>query len=151
MSEASFHPPKHWAVEPREQILALEEKLAQMPQVECELDHIFSDGLYVRSMHIPAGTALTGKVHKRDHVNFLMKGTIRVLTDDGMKLLKAPQIIPSKKGIKRAGFALTDVTWTTVHATAATDVETAEAELVEEGRPHILELLKDGKKTGELK
>jgi hypothetical protein len=133
----------------REKILELEEQLAKLPQVECKLDHIFSDGLYVRSMHIPAGTALTGKVHKRDHVNFLLKGTIRVATDDGMTTLSAPQIIPSKKGIKRAGFAITDVSWTTVHATDATDVEAAEDELVEESRPHILKLLDGQKKIGD--
>ena len=66
-----------------------------------------------------------------------------------MKLLEAPQIISSKKGIKRAGFAITDTEWTTIHATTATDVETAEEELVEEGRPHILKLLDEQKKIGE--
>jgi hypothetical protein len=62
-----------------------------------------------------------------------------------MKLLEAPQIIPSKKGIKRAGFAITDTEWTTVHATTATDVGTAEDEIVEESRPHILKLLDEQK------
>jgi hypothetical protein len=133
----------------RDKIHNLEDELAKLPQVECKLDHVFSDGLYARSMHIPGGTVLTGKVHKRDHINFLLQGTIRVMTDDGMKELTAPQVIPSKKGIKRAGFAITDVIWTTVHATDATEVEAAEDELVEDGRPHILRLLDRGK-TGEL-
>jgi hypothetical protein len=133
----------------KDKILELEDHIAAMPQIEGRVDHIFSDGLYARTLYIPAGTVLTGKVHKRDHINFLMKGTIRVMTDEGMKLLEAPQIIPSKKGIKRAGFSITDTEWTTVHATTATDVETAEDELVEAGRPHILKLLDEQKTIGE--
>jgi quercetin dioxygenase-like cupin family protein len=133
----------------RDKILELEDKIAAMPQIEGKVDHLFVDGLYARTLYIPAGAVLTGKVHRRDHINFLMKGTIRVMTDEGMKLLEAPQIISSKKGIKRAGFAITDTEWTTIHATTATDVETAEEELVEESRPHILKLLDDQKKIGE--
>jgi len=121
----------------KDKILELEDHIAAMPQIEGRVDHIFSDGLYARTLYIPAGTVLTGKVHKRD------------LTDEGMKLLEAPQIIPSKKGIKRAGFSITDTEWTTVHATTATDVETAEDELVEAGRPHILKLLDEQNKIGE--
>ena len=129
----------------KDKILALEDQIAKMPQIEGKVDHLFVDGLYARTLYIPAGAVLTGKVHKRDHINFLMKGTIRVMTDDGMKLLEAPQIISSKKGIKRAGFAITDTEWTTVHATTATDVDSAEDEIVEESRPHILKLLDEQK------
>lgn len=129
----------------RDKILELEDKIAAMPQIEGKVDHLFSDGLYARTLYIPAGAVLTGKVHKRDHINFLMKGTIRVMTDEGMKLLEAPQIISSKKGIKRAGFAITDTEWTTVHATTATDVATVEDEIAEESRPHILKLLDEQK------
>jgi len=105
--------------------------------VELETEHYFSDELYARALFIPAGTVLTGKVHKRDHLNFLMKGEIKVMTDDGVKLLKAPAIIESKKGIKRAGFAMTDTLWVTVHHCTKTSVEDAENELVEPNRPAI--------------
>lgn len=121
----------------RDDIEALEELMAQYPQTDLDVDHYFSDGLYARAMFIPAGVALTGKVHKRDHLNFLMMGEITVMTDDGMQTLHAPKIIPAMKGIKRAGYAHTDSIWVTVHATDATDPEQAEDELTEPGRPEI--------------
>ncbi len=124
---------------------ALEETMAQYPQVDLEVDHYFSDGLYGRAMYIPAGVALTGKAHKRDHLNFLLKGKITVMTDAGMQTIEAPKIIPATKGIKRAGFAHTDVIWVTVHATNAKDPDEAEAELVEPLRPEIQELIEQNK------
>jgi hypothetical protein len=111
--------------------------MAQQPQAELGLEHFFVDGLYARAMTIPKGVALTGKIHKRDHLNFLLKGRISVMTDSGMKELTAPQIIPSIKGVKRAGYAHEECVWVTVHATDATDPETAEEELTEPGRPEI--------------
>ena len=119
-------------------VIALEDAISELPElIELETDHYFSDELYARALHIPAGTVLTGKVHKRDHLNFLMKGEIKVMTDEGVKHLVAPAIIPSKKGIKRAGFAITDTLWVTVHHCDKTSVEEAEKELVEPNRPSI--------------
>jgi len=119
-------------------VIALEDAISQLPElVEFETDHYFSDELYARAIHIPAGVVLTGKVHKRDHINFLMKGEIRVMTDEGVKHLKAPAIIPSAKGIKRAGYAITEVLWVTVHHCTKTNVKDAEDELVEPNRPSI--------------
>jgi hypothetical protein len=69
----------------RDDVEALEELMAQYPQTDLEVDHYFSDGLYGRAVFIPAGVAATGKVHKKDHLSFLMMGTVTVLTDDGMK------------------------------------------------------------------
>jgi len=119
-------------------LLKLEDAIADLPTlIDLKTDHFFSDELYARALYIPAGTVLTGKVHRRDHLNFLMKGTIRVMTDEGMKLLEAPQILTSEKGIKRAGFAITDTIWVTVHHCEKTTVEEAEEDLVEPSRPHI--------------
>jgi len=119
-------------------LLNLEDAIAELPNlVDLDTEHFFSDELYARVLKIPAGTVLTGKVHKRDHLNFLMAGTIRVMTDEGMKTLVAPKIILSNKGIKRAGFAITDTVWVTVHHCESTTVDEAEDELVEPSRPHI--------------
>jgi hypothetical protein len=113
-----------------EQIHAFERVLAAMPQAEHFTSHYFADGVYGRALLIKAGTCLTGKIHRQRHLNFLMQGTIRVWTDQGMKDLEAPQIIVSEPGTKRVGYAYTDVIWVTVHATDKTDLGEIEAEVI---------------------
>jgi len=78
--------------------------------------HSFAPGIYAREMSIPEGTLLIGKIHKHRHHNFLMQGSIIVLTEDeGVKLLQAPLMIVSEPGTQRIGYAVTDTIWTTVH------------------------------------
>jgi len=113
-----------------EQILDLERAIAAAPQAEHFTGHYFADGVYGRALLIKAGTALTGKMHRQRHLNFLMEGTIRVWTEQGMKDLEAPQIIISEPGTKRVGYAYTDVIWVTVHATDKTDLDEIEAEVI---------------------
>lgn len=111
-----------------DQIRALEHELVKLPPAECPITHHFADGMYGREMFIPAGVMLTGRTHKHGHLNFLMSGEIIVWTEEGMKRLTAPQILPSSAGIKRVGYAVTDCIWATVHITDLTDHE----EIVEE-------------------
>lgn len=79
------------------------------------LVHTFSDGMYVRQISIPAGTLLTGKIHKHDHPNFLLQGKVIVVTEEGEETLTAPKSMISKAGTKRALYAVTDLIWTTIH------------------------------------
>ena len=85
-------------------------------QTELPLKHSFAPGVYAREMEIPAGTLLIGKIHKHSHHNFLMKGSIIVLTEtNGVELLQAPLMIVSEEGTQRIGYAVTDTIWTTIH------------------------------------
>ena len=80
------------------------------------IKHSFAPGIYAREMTIPEGTLLLGKVHKHRHHNFLMQGSIIVLTEsNGVELLQAPLMIVSEPGTQRIGYAITDTVWTTVH------------------------------------
>ena len=115
----------------REQIDALQAELAKLPQATLSLHHYFAQGLYARELQIPAGCALTGMVHKTEHLNILSLGTITVWTEDGMKTVSAPFTMVSRPGTKRVGFAHTDVVWTTIHATEERDIDKLEQELVE--------------------
>jgi len=98
----------------------------------CPLKHSFSDGIYVREISIPAGSLVVGKIHKHDHPNFLLKGEVMVVTEDGMEKLKAPLSMISKPGTKRALYAITDLTWTTIHAnpTNTEDLEELEENII---------------------
>jgi hypothetical protein len=89
-------------------IIDLENLFLTAPQVELPIMHDFIDGVYARSMFIPAGTYLTGAIHSKDCFTVIRYGDIEILTEYGMKQFKAGDMIVSKAGIKRAGHAITD-------------------------------------------
>ena len=91
------------------------------------LIHTFAEGCYVREIFIPAGSFLTGKIHKHAHPNFLMQGKVIVVTEQGGRAyLEAPLSMISHAGTKRAIYALTDTIWITVHVTQETDLDKIE-------------------------
>lgn len=114
----------------REKVLRLEEALRQLPQLPEDVHHHFAPGVYMRELRIPAGAVLTGKIHRTEHLNILAQGEISVLTEHGVRRLTAPCVIKSSAGIKRAGYAHTDVVWICVHPTIETDLDKLEAELI---------------------
>jgi quercetin dioxygenase-like cupin family protein len=111
-------------------IQAFEGELRKLPQLEAQTTHHFAEGLYGRELFIPAGAVLTGKIHKGQHLNFLMQGDITVWTEQGMKRLQAPAVIVSEPGTKRVGYAHADTIWVTVHASHETDLDKLEEELI---------------------
>jgi|TARA_R100000008_G_scaffold86459_1_gene79685 hypothetical protein len=125
----------------RTQIMALENKIKNVDHKDviigdsdvCPLKHSFSDGIYVREITIPAGMLIIGKIHKHDHPNFLLKGEVVVVTEEGgVEELKAPCSMISKPGTKRALYAKTELVWTTVHLnpTNTQDLEELEEEII---------------------
>lgn len=115
-------------------ILAFEEKLKNMPEAVigdsdiCPLNHTFCSGLYARDMQIPAGMQIVGKIHKEDHLIFLMEGEILVATEEGVVHLTAPQYFVSPPGVKRAAITLTDTVWINVHANPTNEHNLAKIE-----------------------
>ena len=104
--------------------------------------HSFAPGIYAREMFIPEGTLLIGKIHKHRHHNFLMQGSIIVLTEEGgVKLLQAPLMIVSEPGTQRVGYALTDSIWTTAHVNEddGQDIKVIEDRIVVEEKSQYLE------------
>lgn len=95
-----------------------------------QLKHTFSDGIYIREGLIPKNTLIIGKIHKGRTLNFLMKGEITVLTEDGIKRLKAPLQFVSPAGSKKVGFTHEDTIWVNVHATQETDLVKIEEEVI---------------------
>jgi hypothetical protein len=114
-----------------EQIHALEEEIAKLPPVETKTTHQFAKGLYIRSLFIPAGTFLTGKLHKSEHLSICAQGDITVLTPEGMKRVQAPHVVVCPAGTKRAAYTHTDTLWINVHATHERDLDKLEALLIE--------------------
>jgi hypothetical protein len=106
----------------RNTIMGIEDAISQQEGAffgdtdRCPLKHSFADGIYVREIFIPKGMLITGKIHKHAHPNFLMSGTVDVITEGGgMERLVGPLSIISPAGTKRALVTITDVVWITVH------------------------------------
>jgi len=93
------------------------------------LKHSFAPGAYVREIFIPANNLVVGKIHKHEHVNFISKGRVTVITEQGgVEELVAPVTMISPAGVKRLLFTHEDTVWTVVHVTKETDLEKIEAQ-----------------------
>jgi quercetin dioxygenase-like cupin family protein len=114
----------------REKLERLEAALFTGQIVELPVKHHFSRGVYARELFIPKGTVLVGKIHKFSQVNIVSRGEISVLTEDGIKRVKAGSHIVAGPGVKRAGYAHEDTVWTTIHGTYETNLEKLEQELI---------------------
>jgi len=87
----------------------------ELRQVDLKEEHLYARGTYTRILHIPKGTAITGKIHRHACINILSKGKIAVVTDEGTYALEAPAHFVSGPGVKKAGYALEDSIWVNVH------------------------------------
>jgi hypothetical protein len=110
-------------------ILALEKVILECPQVEMPVTHIQINGVYARSLFIPQGVMLTGKIHNTESIGILAQGTLRVCNGEEFHEITAPHVMIDKAGIKRIGYAVTDCTFITVHRTDKTDLAEIEEEL----------------------
>jgi quercetin dioxygenase-like cupin family protein len=107
--------------------------------------HGFSDGIYMRTVKLPADQVLVGKVHKKSHPFFLLKGTMQVLTEHGVEELTAPYSGITPAGTQRIVYTNTECEFVTVHATELTDPDAIEEELTAENfeSPELAKLLEE--------
>ena len=115
----------------KHRLYALQKALINLPDVEFPLQHTFAPGVYARTIFIPAGSVLVGKIHKHRHLNILSMGHVSVLTEGGgLEDLHGPITMVSEPGTKRAVQAHSDVVWTTIHLTNETDLAKIEDEVI---------------------
>lgn len=115
----------------RQKLYSLQLACAELPDVEMPLQHTFAPGVYVRTIFIPAGSVIIGKIHKHRHANVLSQGHVTVLTEGGgLEELHGPLTMVSEPGTKRAVYAHTDTVWTTIHPTDKTDLGDIEEEVI---------------------
>ena len=110
----------------REIVYEAEDFMRKFEQMELPVKHYFSEGVYGRELFIPKGTVLTGKIHKYSQLNIMSQGELSILTEDGVKRVRAPFTIVSPPGTKRIAYAHEDTLWTTIHGTRETDVDKIE-------------------------
>jgi hypothetical protein len=100
---------------------------------DCLLTHHFTPKddkygchTYAREMLIPKGTIIIGKIHRHQHLNFILKGQVSVATEFGKKYFTGPCVFISEVGLKRAVYAEEDTIWVTVHLTEHSGEENLE-------------------------
>ncbi len=125
----------------RDKVEALESLMKLAPQIDLKVDHYFSQGVYARSLHIPKGIQLTGKIHKYQQLNILVKGRMKVLVDDIVKEVNSPFIVVSPPGTKRIALALEDCIWITIHGTDETNVDLIEQKFIAQDEKEYLNFI----------
>lgn len=97
--------------------------------IDVPVEHHFAPGVYMRQMNAAAGTLVVSKMHRTEHMNILLTGSLTVATENGIELLKAPVVLKSMPGTKRIGYFHEDSSWLTIHPTNETDVDQLEKDI----------------------
>lgn len=117
----------------RERIERLKDYLLTLPdQIEMHVEHAVTDGMYLRTLFIPSGTLLIGKVHLKHCHNIVARGDISILTETGSRRVKAGFTGMSTPGTQKLGFAHADTVFINVFRTDKTDLAEIEAEIAAE-------------------
>lgn len=92
----------------------VQDKLIDMPQIEWQTMHYFSEGVYTRVGYMPAGAIYTGFPHRHTTTNLVLQGAISVIVVDETGkaerkgVLKAPDIFVSQPNTKKIGYTHED-------------------------------------------
>ena len=80
------------------------------------LKHTFTDGIYIRQMSMKKDSFVIGKIHRHNHVWFLLTGHIRVVDENNAVEHLAPCYVEAPAGSKRVIYAVEDSIWVNIHA-----------------------------------
>lgn len=101
----------------------LELAMTEFEPVNCPLIHRFTDGLYIRQIFMPKSedgkeTWITTMVHNTTHPFFVMKGRVKVFSDnDGAQIIEAPYFGITTPNTRRVLLIEEDTIWITLHPT----------------------------------
>lgn len=103
-------------------IKALSDYMKTLPEMEAQVKHTFSDGVYAREIFMPKDMLIVGKIHKTRHLNIISQGKCRVVTPLRTLEIEAPFTFESFAGEQKVVYMHEDVVWTTIHLTNETDL-----------------------------
>lgn len=99
----------------KEMVAEAEKKMLQLPQLDCPVRHIFSDGVYIREVTLPAGAVAIGHHQKHPIMNVMLTGHVSLLNEDGtVAELRAPQTFVGKPG-RKIGYIHETTIWHNVY------------------------------------
>src|ERR1019366_1926785 len=125
-------------IEARAAIMRLEQAMHErenLAPVECEWRHYFAPGIYMREITMPAGSLITGRVHKQGHLSIIYRGKVDAQTQDGVVLVEVlpgehPYVFVSPSGLKRALVVIEETTWASTHLNPTNTHDLAELQAI---------------------
>lgn len=114
----------------KNEVIELEALLSKCKQVEFKVTHIFSDGIYIRELHIPKDSLIVGKRHRESTINMLIQGSMLIIDGDKESTISAPYTFIADKFSKKAGYALEDSIWVNIHKTISEDLDEIEKQFI---------------------
>lgn len=93
-------------------------------------NNVLSQGVYTRTVFLPAGLRVVGKRHAQEHINVVSCGRATVMTEEGAQEIVGPCQFVSPPGTKRFLQIHEDMVWTVISRTDKTDLVEIEAELI---------------------
>jgi len=101
--------------------LALEKIDKYLPEEFVTL-HKFTEGMYIREIHVPAGSIFTSITHKTQHPFVISKGVCDICNEIGdVTRYSAPHTGITEPGTRRVFLVHSDLVLTTFHATDIKD------------------------------
>jgi hypothetical protein len=137
----------------------LELEMISRPKVDAPLRHLFTPGMYSRTIFMPEDTLITSRIHKTRHQFIISEGIAWVkVNDNKWEKLVAPFLGITEPGTRRVLYIEQGCVWTTFHPTSIQpENDTEEAVLdavakIEELiiEPHVNELLGGEMKNNKL-
>lgn len=93
-------------------------------------EHLFAPGVYMRVLHMPAGTVIVSKIHKTEHFCIALSGLALVRIGESLEEIRGPRLMKTYPGTQRALVIVEDAVWLTIHPTEETDVGKLETLLI---------------------
>lgn len=109
----------------------LEALMKTCEQVEIPTEHLFHAGMYVRTIHVPAGVTIAGAELKVPTV-VIVSGDCSVFIGEETLELRGYNVLPASAGRKQAFMAHSDVCITAFYPTGAQSIEEVERESTDE-------------------
>ena len=108
----------------------MEEMLVSPNRVDLAFTESLEHGLYTRTLFIPKGCELVGKIHRKPCVNIVATGDISIMTETGLLRVQAGYSVTSPAGIQKIGYAHEDTIFINVFRTDVTDIGAVEKDLI---------------------
>lgn len=111
-------------------------------QANPEPIHLFAPGIYVRVLHMAAGSVIVSKVHATEHFCLALSGRARVRVGDSVEVVAGPKLMRTMPGTQRALYIEEDAIWITFHPTEETDLDAIERQIIAESfdDPRLVEV-----------
>ncbi len=103
--------------------------LAVMFPFEETAEHHFAPGLYARSLFMPAGSTVVGKIHRHAHI-YVVSGHCWIYNEIDEHEVKGFEVRTAVPGEKRFWHVLADTFIVGFHPTTETDLEKIENDVI---------------------